>query len=134
MKFHFSKENLNKPQAKLQRSLEILPGACSWSVLLGLIFLSIFFPFSAAILIVAFYLSWIMRVLYSTIFLLFSYLRLNIEKNTDWMHRIHGIDNLPIYSPDYYLLSRAVTDKCFTSIPHTAVLSNRTFRIFKVVK
>ena len=47
MKFHFSKENLNKPQAKLQRSLEILPGACSWSVLLGLIFLSIFFPFSA---------------------------------------------------------------------------------------
>ena len=44
MKFHFSKENLNNGQAKLQRSLEILPGACSWSVLLGLIFLSIFFP------------------------------------------------------------------------------------------
>ena len=38
-----------------------------------------------------------MRVLYSTIFLLFSYLQLNIEKNTDWMCRIHGIDNLPIY-------------------------------------
>jgi hypothetical protein len=97
MKFHFSKENLSNGQTKLQRSLEILPGACSWSVLLGLIFLSIFFPFSAAILIVAFYLSWIMRVLYSTIFLLFSYLQLNIEKNTDWMRRIHGIDNLPIY-------------------------------------
>ena len=97
MKFHFSKENLNNGQAKLQRSLEILPGACSWSVLLGLIFLSIFFPFSAAVLIVAFYLSWIMRVLYSTIFLLFSYLQLNIEKNTDWMRRIHDIDNLPIY-------------------------------------
>ena len=24
-----------------------------------------------------------------------------------------------IYSPDYYLLSSAVTDKCFTAIPHT---------------
>ena len=45
MKFHYSKENLKPRQAKLQRFLEILPGACSWSVLLGLIFLSIFFPF-----------------------------------------------------------------------------------------
>ncbi len=100
MKFHYSKENLKNGQARLQRSLEILPGACSWSVLLGLIFLSFFFPFSAAILIVAFYLSWIMRILYSTIFLLLSYLQLNIERNTDWMGRIHGIDNLPIYLKD----------------------------------
>jgi hypothetical protein len=97
MTFNFSKENLKPRQAKLQRCLEILPGACSWSVLLGLIFLSIFFPFTAAILIIAFYLSWIMRILYSTIFLLLSYLRLNIEKNTDWMRRIHGIDNLKVY-------------------------------------
>jgi len=97
MKFHYSKENLKPRQARLQRFLEILPGACSWGVLLGLIFLSIFFPFSAAILIVAFYLSWIMRIMYSTIFLLLSYLQLNIEKNTDWMRRIHGIDNLPDY-------------------------------------
>lgn len=97
MKFHFSKEHLKNGQARLQRFLEILPGACSWSVLLGLIFLSIFFPFSAAVLIVAFYLSWIMRILYSAIFLMLSYLRLNIEKNTDWMRRIHGIDDLPVY-------------------------------------
>jgi hypothetical protein len=97
MKFHYSKENLKPRQAKLQRSLEILPGACSWSVLLGLIFLSIFFPFTAAILIVAFYLSWIMRILYSTLFLLLSYLQMNIERNTDWARRIHGIDNLPVY-------------------------------------
>jgi hypothetical protein len=97
MKFHYSKENLKPRQARLQRILEILPGACSWSVLLGLTFLSIFFPFAAAILIIAFYLSWIMRVLYSTIFLVLSYLQLSVEQNTDWMRRIHGIDNLGIY-------------------------------------
>ncbi len=97
MKFHYSKENLKPAQARLQRFLEILPGACSWSVLLGLIFLSIFFPFGAAILIVAFYLSWIMRVLYSTFFLVLSYLQLSIESNTDWMRRIQGIDHLPVY-------------------------------------
>src|SRR5580658_3999759 len=97
MKFHFSKEDLKPRQARLQRALEILPGACSWGVLLGLVFLSIFFPFSAAILIVAFYLSWIMRILYSTLFLLLSYLQLNIESKTDWMRRIQGIDNLQAY-------------------------------------
>src|ERR1039458_8158868 len=97
LKFHFSKENLDPEQAKLQRFLEILPGASSWTVLLGLIFLSIFFPFSAAILIVAFYLSWILRILYSTIFLLISYLCLNIESKTDWMSRIRGIDHLQSY-------------------------------------
>ena len=97
MKFHYSKENLGPRQARLQRFLEILPGACSWGVLLGLVFLSIFFPFGAAILIVAFYLSWIMRVLYSTLFLVLSYLQLNIESNTDWLRRIQGIDNLGAY-------------------------------------
>jgi len=97
MKFHYSKENLKPRQARLQRLLEILPGACSWVVLLGLIFLSIFFPFVAAILIVAFYLSWIMKILYSTIFLILSYLQLNIENNTDWMIRIQGIDDLSNY-------------------------------------
>src|SRR5450631_2150101 len=97
MKFNYSKENLKPRQAKLQRFLEIMPGACSWTVLLGLIFLSIFFPFIAAILIVAFYLSWIMRVLYSTFFLVLSYMQLNIESKTDWMLRIKGIDQLPIY-------------------------------------
>jgi len=100
MKFHFSKENLKPRPARLQRFLEILPGASSWSVLLGLILLSIFLPFIAAILIVAFYLSWIMRILYSTIFLVLSYLMLNIETNTDWMNRIHGIDNLTSYLKD----------------------------------
>src|SRR5580692_9368061 len=97
MRFHYSKENLKPRDARLQRALEILPGLCSWMVLLGLIFLSIFFPFIAAILIVAFYLSWIMRILYSTIFLVLSYLQMNIENKTDWMRRIQGIDNIRPY-------------------------------------
>ena len=97
MKFPYSKENLSSRQARLQRFLEILPGASTWVVLLGLVVLSIFSPISAAILIVAFYLSWILRILYSTIFLLLSYLRLNIEKKTDWMDRIHDIDNIQTY-------------------------------------
>ena len=97
MKFSYSKENLTPKEARLQRFLEILPGAFSWGTLLGLIFLSVLFPFLAAVLIVAFYLSWILRIVYSTIFLIASYLRLNIEEKTDWMHRIRGIDRMPVY-------------------------------------
>ena len=39
-----------------------------------------------------------------------------------------------IYSPDYYLLSWDVKDKCFASIAHTKIYSNRDFRILKVIK
>jgi len=39
-----------------------------------------------------------------------------------------------IYSPDYYLLSRAVPDRCFALIPHTIIHTNDIFRLYKVTK
>ena len=39
-----------------------------------------------------------------------------------------------IYLPDYYLLSSAIADKCFTPIPHSIVFSNKTFRLLKIAK
>ena len=39
-----------------------------------------------------------------------------------------------IYSPDYYLLSRAITDQCFLTIPHAKIFSNKIFRILKINK
>lgn len=39
-----------------------------------------------------------------------------------------------IYSPDYYLMSSGILDKCFTSIPHTKIFSNKTFRLLKVTR
>ena len=39
-----------------------------------------------------------------------------------------------IYAPDYYLLSADISDKCFATIPHTAVYANKTFRILKAAK
>ncbi len=100
MRFSYSKNNLSASQAQYQRLLEIIPGATSWLILITLTFLSIFYPFTAAIIIIAFYLYWLMRVLYTTIFLILSYLRLNIESKTDWMARLHGIDRLSLYSKE----------------------------------
>jgi len=46
---------------------------------------------------VAFILYWVMRLLYMNIFLILSYIRLAIEKDTDWMARISVIDNIGTY-------------------------------------
>lgn len=94
MQFNFSKENLKPSQAKWQRRLEILPGLASWTTLLGMVFLAIFYPFTAAIITIAFYLCWLLRLLYLTLFLLFSYIRLNAESKTNWMKRVQAVDNL----------------------------------------
>ncbi len=86
----YSKEHLCPSQARLQRVLEIIPGATSWTILIGLTLLSIFSPFAAAIIIVAFYLWWLLRLLYMTLFLVLSYIRLDMEKKTDWMAKVRA--------------------------------------------
>lgn len=97
MYFDYSKENLSNSDANLQRFFEILPGLTSWVILLGMIMLSIFYPFSAAIITISFYLCWLMRILYMTLFLILSYIQLSAERKTDWMARVHGIDDVVTY-------------------------------------
>lgn len=92
MKFQFSRYQLPRKEKRLQRFLEVLPGATSWSLLLGMITLSIWKPLPAAVIVIAFNLYWVFRLFYMTIFLVISYIRLSIEQNTDWMQRIGWLD------------------------------------------
>ena len=96
MIFNYSSKNLKGRQWFLQRVLEIIPGATSWSILTGTTILSVSNPKLAAIFIILFYLFWLFRVIYSTLFLGISYYRLRMEKNTDWIKRIKGIDHLAV--------------------------------------
>ncbi len=97
--FHYSKHGLSPQEHFWQRVWEIIPGAISWSILISLTLASIIWPFAAAIVIIAFYLYWLLRLLYMTLFLVLSYLRLDIEKKTDWIARIHGMDEWHNYLP-----------------------------------
>jgi hypothetical protein len=92
MDFRFTANGLNKDERRVQRALEILPGAVSWTILAGMTVLSFVRPLVAAVLIIAFYMYWFFRLIYLTIFLILSYFRLSMEKNTDWMGRIEEID------------------------------------------
>ena len=97
MKFRYSRHGLSKKQSLLQRFFEILPGLTSWTLILGLVALSIWAPLVAAIAVIVFMLAWVLRLFYLTIFLLLSYLRLSVEKDTDWLARIQGMDRFDAY-------------------------------------
>ncbi|MBP6343893.1 MAG: glycosyltransferase family 2 protein [Candidatus Omnitrophica bacterium] len=97
MAIHYSKENLTPTEHRWQRAFEILPGATSWLILLGMIALSFSKPLWAAMLIIAFDLFWLFKLIYMTIFLLLSYFRLTTEEDTDWNEHIRHVDYLTDY-------------------------------------
>jgi hypothetical protein len=76
----------------LERCFEILPGATSWTILLGMCVLSFWKPVTAAVVVIAFDLYWLLRLFYMTLFLVVAYLRLSIERDTDWMARVRDVD------------------------------------------
>ncbi len=100
MNFSYTRHGLKGGQAFLQRFFETLPGFTSWTLLLGLVALSIWAPLVAAIVVIAFMLAWVLRLFFLTIFLYLSYIRLSFEKGTDWLARIRGIDRLDDYQDE----------------------------------
>jgi len=90
MKFNFTGHGVKGGGKILQRFLEILPGLTSWTIILGMFILSLIEPVVAAVMIIAFLIYWFLKLLYLTIFLIISYFRLSIEKDTDWMKRARG--------------------------------------------
>lgn len=94
MNFEYSRYNLKGKEKILERILEILPGFLSWFIILGMAILSFIRPILAAVIIIAFILYWVVRLIYMNIFLVLSYARLTIERNTDWMKHISAIDRL----------------------------------------
>jgi len=100
MRFNFSRHRLRGRERTLERFFEILPGLLSWSILIGMSLFSFKRPLTAAVVIIAFDLYWLLRLFYMNIFLSLSYFRLSMEKKTDWIDRAKGIDKLDSYYKD----------------------------------
>lgn len=101
MNFHYSRQGLEGREKKLQRFLEMFPGTASWVIIIGICALSVMRPLIAAVFMVAFLLYWLLRLIYLNIFLVLSYARLAIEKNTDWSGRISAVDALQSQQPSF---------------------------------
>ena len=97
MRFLYSRHHLERKDAFLQRFFETLPGLTSWTMILGLVALSVWMPLVSAIIVIVFMLAWILKLFYLTIFLLLSYIKLSTEKDTDWLARIRGMDRFDAY-------------------------------------
>lgn len=94
MTIHFSRQGLEGWERRMERFLEVVPGATSWALLIGMLALAFWRPLLAAVLIIAFDLYWLLRLFYMTLFLVLSYLRLSMERTTDWMARVEGMSPL----------------------------------------
>ena len=89
----FSRHGLHGLDQALERAFEILPGAISWTILVGMVLLSFWKPRLAAVLVIAFDLYWLLRLCYMTVLLVLSYARLARERQTDWMARARALQD-----------------------------------------
>lgn len=90
----YSRTTESRADAFQQRAFEILPGALSWSLLIGMVLLSFLNPMLAAVIVIAFDLYWLLRLLHGTLFLVLGYLRLSMDASTNWMERLADLDAL----------------------------------------
>ncbi len=92
MNYNYSRYRLSKKEKKLERFFEIIPGMLSLIIIIGMSVISFLNPLVAAVIIIAFLLYWLLRMLYMNIFLVLSYARLAIEKDAHWMKRTGDVD------------------------------------------
>jgi hypothetical protein len=71
----------------LKRTLEIIPGGLSWSIIILLILLSFLHPLASAVVIISFDFYWIIRTVYLTTLLVMAHQRLFRQRNEDWLAR-----------------------------------------------
>ncbi|MCM8813316.1 MAG: hypothetical protein NC924_05190, partial [Candidatus Omnitrophica bacterium] len=69
----------------ITRTLEILPGACSWLILCAAVGLAFFQPIVCAVLIITFDFYWIIRTAYLTILLVLARRELLRHKDKNWL-------------------------------------------------
>ena len=91
MEFRYSRNGLSSFDRVLQRFLETLPGLLSWVTLLGLMVLSAVAPSIAAVIMISFFYYWFIRLMYNAIFILIAFLRLWVERGTNWIERTRDL-------------------------------------------
>jgi hypothetical protein len=69
----------------MKRFLEVIPGFCSWLILISFIGLFILRPVVAAVLMIVFLLYWVCRLLYISILLVMAHHRVLTKSNKEWL-------------------------------------------------
>lgn len=92
MKFSFPDPKTTDPKKRrVQRALEMIPGLLTWTTLLGMLILSFFFPFYAAIAVIVFDIYWIHKALYISIFSVLGHREVREGKRINWWERCQNV-------------------------------------------
>src|SRR3989338_2726590 len=70
------------------RLLEIFPGFAAWATLIGMVLVSWFWPFGAAIFIILFDLYWLVKTVYLSLHLRGNWKRIKHNMKIDWSERV----------------------------------------------
>jgi len=89
---------------RLNRFLEITPGAISWGIILFLIAISVWRPIICAVLIIIFDFYWIIRTVYLTTLLIMAYKKLSQQKSRDWLSDCQRLKSASDWQSVYHLI------------------------------
>lgn len=98
------------------RFLEILPGFLSWGTLIGIVLLSMFVPIVAAYFIIGFAFYWLLKTIYLSAHLRYSWRRMQFNLKEDWGKRLRNLKHehiwhlvlLPYYTEPYEVIERTI--------------------------
>jgi hypothetical protein len=101
---------------RLYRILEIIPGALSWTILIGMILASMYAPFFAAYFIIAFSIYWVLKTIFLSYHVRYNWKRLKHHMKIDWQILVRRFDYdhfyhlviFPYYPEPYEVLEEAV--------------------------
>ncbi|MBU2472762.1 glycosyltransferase family 2 protein [Patescibacteria group bacterium] len=86
--------DLKSPKERLiYRAFEIMPGALSWLTLLGVVFLSWLQPIWVAFFIIAFDVYWLLKTVYLSVHLRFSYYKMKKQIKINWLEKVKSVKN-----------------------------------------
>jgi len=115
-------DELKGRDQKIYRLLEILPGFCSWLILLSLVVLSYFRPILVAYFIIAFDIYWLLLVIYLMLHLVVSYrlMKKNLAKN--WREELTGLPTVDIRVKNINGQDEIVKNVSWPDIIHLLIL------------
>src|SRR5690606_31875832 len=79
------------------RFLEILPGALSWTILIGIILASMYAPFFAAYFIIAFSIYWVLKTIFLSYHVRYNWKRLMHHMQLDWSQLVARFEYQHLY-------------------------------------
>ena len=94
---------MNEP-LRIKRTLEIIPGAVSWGIIILLIILAVVKPVFCAVLIIIFDFYWIIRTTYLTTLLIMAHRKLFRERNKDWLASCRALGTQKNWQDLYHLV------------------------------